>query len=176
MNHDACTLWHQEYGEHGGVCEEDCDGGWQQSNDGEDRCEIETGDSQLVQKHVQRLHPPNNARISCYQSSCWFVLTLLLGLWQLVLLYEPLLRSCNMTSVLLNNWQLYRMLICEMWFPPDLIFLALHSSVWPLTCTPEACCQSGRGFPQSLRGQSSPPLLLSKQSEVILLPFFWSQQ
>ena len=104
----VCTLWHQEHGEHGGVGEDDCDGGWQHSNDGEDRCEIETGDSQLVQKHVQCLHPPAPQTSLIIKgenvgqqwiSSCWrMFLTLLLGLWQLVLLYEPLPRSCNITS------------------------------------------------------------------------------
>ena len=39
--------------------EDDRDGNGE-SNDGEDRCKIEADNSQLVQKHVQRLHPPEH--------------------------------------------------------------------------------------------------------------------
>ena len=55
---------HEQHGDNDGEDDRDGNGesndGNGESNDREDRCKIKAGNSQLVQKHVQRLHPPEH--------------------------------------------------------------------------------------------------------------------
>ena len=54
---EAWTTWRHEDDRDGNGESNDGNG---ESNDREDRCKIKAGNSQLVQKHVQRLHPPEH--------------------------------------------------------------------------------------------------------------------
>ena len=123
-----------------------------------DRCKIEAGNSQLVQKHVQRLHPPDHHHIVqgyCAINLHWLALN---GGWCWVFASSHYCWGRDHSSWCVNpscspaicNNDISSQCCCSSktdiciecsfekcenftyQFPPNLIFIALHSLVWPV--------------------------------------------